>query len=257
MRLSRFVINAFLLLPASSYALYVGCPALPEMPETGFFIPKDSAVALKIGYEGDYLLGRTLDISSPGSNPGMNGMLNGAVLTLDFINRIEVYTLLGASETKVSFNTQGPTVKLKTAQNFGGEVGIRANTPIWGELKFGVDAKYLYVWPTLSQVKVGGESLSSSGRVFQKEWQIAGAVSQTFAFVTPYVGVKFSKFSMEFIDVTSLNPWIASNRIDINNKGPFGIFLGLGFATQKGFYADIEGRFIDECALTGALGMSF
>jgi len=92
---------AFVLPPSFSMALYNGAPALPEMPEQGFFLSKDSFVSLKIGYEGDFLLGRNLDASSV-SDPGMTSMVNGATLAIGFINRLEVYTVLGASTTQVS-----------------------------------------------------------------------------------------------------------------------------------------------------------
>ena len=183
-------------------------------------------------------------------------MLNGAVLTLGFVNRVEVYSLLGAVESKVSFTSLGSQVQLKTSQDFGGEVGIRANTPIWGDMKFGVDAKYFYAWPTLSQIKVEGVAVPSVGKVFQKEWQIGGAVSQNFAYFTPYVGVKFSKFSMECVDLSSLQS-LGFSEVNIHNEGPFGFFVGMGVAGEKGVYFDFEARFMDEYALTAALGVSF
>lgn len=244
-----------LLFPSLSYSLYNGSTALPEMPESGFFLSKNSFIAVKLGYEGDFLLGRNLDASV--SDPGMTGMLNGATLALGFINRIEVYTLLGASETSVSCKAKGSDIHLKTGQNFGGEVGIRASTPIWGDMKFGADAKYFYAWPNLSEIKVNGGRVSDQGKVFQKEWQVGFSVSQTFAFFTPYIGGKFSRFDLEYVDLSSLHFLIPSETISMHNENPVGVFLGMGIAAPRGIYLDFEVRFIDEYAVTAALGASF
>lgn len=257
MSVSRFTLGALLLFPSLSFALYNGSPALPEMPESGFFQSKNSFIAVKLGYEGDYLLGRNLDISSSLSDPGIRSMINGGVLTLGFINRVELYSLLGATKSKVSFKADHQKIQLKTGQNFGGEIGIRANTPIWGDMKFGLDGKYFYAWPHLSEIKVGGAHVATKGKVFEKEWQIGGSISQTFAWFTPYVGVKFSKFNIDYVNLSSLKEWIPSKKVNIQNKGPFGCFIGMGIAGSRGVYFDFEARFIDEYALTGAFGISF
>ena len=256
MSLRHFTLAALLLTPAFSFALYNGSPSLPEMPENGFFMSNNSFIAVKIGYEGDYLLGRNLDASSV-SDPGIRSMLNGGTLTLGFINRVELYSLLGATKSKVSVTADSEKIQLKTGQDFGGEIGIRANTPIWGDMKFGIDAKYFYAWPTLSTIKVGANHVAASGKVFQKEWQVGASFSQTFAYFTPYIGVKFSRFYINYTDLDSLRLWIPSKEVNIQNEGPFGCFIGMGISAKTGVYFDFEARFIDEYGLTGALGLSF
>jgi hypothetical protein len=256
MNTRQLTLAAFLLIPAVSFALYNGSPSLPEMPENGFFMSKNSFIAVKVGYEGDYLLGRSLD-ASHASDPGIRSMLNGGTLTLGFINRVELYSLLGATKSKVSVTADSEKIQLKTGQDFGGEIGIRANTPIWGDMKFGFDAKYFYAWPSLSSIKIGGNHVVARGKVFQKEWQVGASISQTFAYSTPYVGVKFSRFYINYADLNSLRRWIPSKEINIQNEGPFGCFIGMGIAGKTGVYFDFEARFIDEYGLTGALGISF
>ena len=58
------VFSVALLPSIAGFSLYNGAPALPEMPGDGFFLPSDYFLSLKTGYEGDYLLGRNLEISS-------------------------------------------------------------------------------------------------------------------------------------------------------------------------------------------------
>jgi hypothetical protein len=236
----RFLLLVFC--SSSAFALYNGSPALPEMPEQGFFSDRDGAVSFKAGYEGDFTFGRHLQVSSI-ADPQIYSQFNAASLTLGFINRIEVYALLGGSLTQFSCTSSEESIELNTKENFAGEVGIRANTPIWGDLKFGVDAKYFYAWPTLSD---------APGSVFQKEWQVGASFSQTFAYFIPYVGVKFGKFYMEYVDLD-----VRVQNIFLQNACPVGLFIGMGIAATKGIYLDLEARFVDEYAFTGALGMSF
>lgn len=246
-----------ILFPTCVFSLYNGNTALPDMPEEAFFLSKNSFISLKSGYEGDFLLGRNIGVSADSSDPWIHSMLNGGTLSLGFINRLELYTLLGASKSKVVVQSAGQEVELKTAQNFGGEVGIRANTPVWRDMKFGVDAKYFYAWPEIDYLQVAGQRIKNTGRVFQKEWQVGLSVSQTFAWFSPYVGVKFCRFRMKFIDLTSLADWIPSEQVSIYNKSPFGFFVGLGISAVKGFYFNFESRFVDEYAISGAFGCSF
>ena len=227
---------------STAFALYNGSPNLPEMPEQGFVTSPDQAIAFKVGYEGDFTFGRHLQAPSV-SDPNIYSQFNGSSLTVGFMNRIEVYTLLGSSLTQFSFTSSGENIQLNTKENFAGEVGIRANTPIWGDFKFGVDAKYFYAWPTLSE---------GLGSVFQKEWQVGAAFSQTFAYFTPYIGVKFGKFHMEYVDLSSF-----SKNVSLQNACPVGLFIGMGIAAKKGISFDFEARFVDEYAFTGALGLSF
>jgi hypothetical protein len=243
-------------IPFSLFSLYNGNTALPEMPENGFFLSDNSCISVKLGYEGDFLFGRNIGISSSGNDPSIRSMLNGGTFSLGFINRIELYSLLGVTTTKVAFH-EGGKIELKTPENFGGEVGIRANTPVWGDLKFGADAKYFYAWPTLESAEVQGKVEPASSRILQKEWQVGISFSQTFAFFTPYAGVKFGKFRMKFIDLKGLSDWISSNTISFYNKSCFGFFIGLGLSLQYGVYANLEFRCVDENALTAALGFSF
>ena len=89
------------------------------------------------------------------------------------------------------------------------------------------------------------QSLKKSGR-------FGAAFSQTFAYFTPYAGIKFGKFNMEYVNLSSF-----SKNISLQNACPVGLFLGMGIAGQKGIYVDLEARFVDEYACTGALGLSF
>ena len=226
-------ISALVLKSSLVFSLYNGCPSLPEMPEQGFF-SKDYFLSFKVGYEGDFLFGRKLKAQSiSASNLSIDSTLHAASFTLGFVNRVEVYSLLGASRTTLFLDPSDQSNQsLHTGNTFAAEGGIRAILAFWREMKLGLDAKYFYAWP------------------LQKEWQIGASLSQRFAFFLPYFGAKYAQFMQDFHS-SSLGSF------SVENSNPFGLFIGLGIGSQIGPLFDIEVRFLDDYALTASLGLSF
>ncbi len=248
-----FCMSAF---PSLAFALYNGSPALPEMPRDNLFLSEDSIFSLKLDYEGDFVLGRRITANSSLKDPSMNSQFNGAGVSLGFLDRVELYTCLGGFKTSFSAEQEtssDKTLHIKTAESFGGLIGARAIGAFWGDTRLGFDAKYFYGWPRLHSLELGQQKLSSDYQSSSEtEWQIGAALSQTFAFFTPYVGVKYARFFLHFVDVEALK-----KDISIQNVSPFGVFVGLGISGKKGPFLDLEARFLDEYALSASLGMRF
>ncbi|MES2200281.1 MAG: hypothetical protein V4489_08965 [Chlamydiota bacterium] len=241
------------LISSSAFALYNGSPTLPEMPEDALFIPKDSAFSMKTNYEGDLVLGRNITASSL-SDPNIRSLFNGAEVSFGFIDRVEVYTLLGGFNSTVSGFQGSSYCKLKVKESFGGAIGVRAIGIFWGETKLGFDAKYFYGWPNLESLQKGSHKVKASADSYQSEWQVGAALSQRFAFFTPYIGVNYSRFTLNF---SKLSNQLFSKKIKIENTSPFGFLIGLGISGGKGVFFDFEARFFNEHALSAALGLRF
>ena len=240
-------------LPSSVFALYNGCPSLPEMPSENLFLKADSPISLKIDYEGDYLLGRNLKDVNSFSQPRIRSMFNGAEISLGVIDRVEFYTLLGASKTTVSGYKRGDYLELKTNESFGGEIGARVIATFWGETQLGFDAKYFYGWPRVDSLDVNSHKVESSyNQSMEQQWQVGAALSQRFAIFTPYAGIKYARFTMNFIGLAD-----HVNEISIQNKSPFGLFVGMGIAGKKGPFFNFEARFVDEYAFSASSGLRF
>lgn len=249
-RNSLFLLSSF---PCLAFALYNGSPALPEMPRENFFLQEDSIFSLKLDYQGDFVLGRRVTANSSFQNSSISSRLNGAELSLGFSDRVELYSLLGVSKTSFSSNYLDQTLHLSTKESFGGLIGVRAIGAFWGDIKLGFDAKYFYGWPRIDSLRLGEDHLSGScSQSVERQWQLGAGFSQTFAYFTPYVGVKYSKFFLDFIGVQSLDKEIA-----IQNVSPFGVFIGLGISGKKGPFLDLEASFLDEYAFSAALGFRF
>ncbi len=223
------------------------------MPENTLFFPEKAPVSLKVNYEGDLVLGRKIQANDL-SDLNTRSLFNGAEIAVGFIDRVDLYALLGGFNGSVSGYQDSSYVKFKIKESFGGEVGIRAIAVFWGDAKLGFDAKYFYGWPNLDSLQYGSDTQKASAKSFQREWQVGAAFSQTFAFFTPYVGVTFSRFTLSF---SGLPGSFSPGNIVIENISPFGALIGIGICGSKGPFFDFEARFFNEYAISGILGLRF
>jgi outer membrane protein W len=143
---------------------------------------------------------------------------------------------------------------MKIGASFGGQVGARVIGVFWGETKLGFDAKYFYGYPHLKTIEVGGHCTSATASSWQREWQVGVALSQTFAYFTPYIGANYSRFAAYF---NNINSSLFSGDVSVVNTSPWGFVIGLGICADKGPFLDLEARFFDEYAFSAAAGMRF
>ncbi len=226
----------FVLLSIPVFALYNGSPTLPEMPENNLFFNENSPFSAKTSYEVDFLLGRKVETVSY-SDGSLHSFFQGAEIAWGFIDRVEVYMLLGVEKISFSANRGGKNREIQTSASFGGDIGVRSIIAFWGETKLGVDAKYFYAWPQVADSSYEGNK--------DQQWQVGLALSQEFFFFTPYIGGKVSNMQLNL------------EGIQIKNSNPFGVFVGLGIAGNKGVFLDLEARFLDDYALSGVAGFRF
>lgn len=255
MNVKWFLAGAFFLLsPLGGYALFNGSSNLPELPEENLFISQDAWYSLKLSYRGDFVFSRSSDSSTGLSDIHMKSMFNGSEISFGFIDRVELYTVLGAFTSSVSASHQGEHVSLKLSESFGGSVGSRVMAICWGETKLGFNAEYFYGWPLLKSLQVGRESSDSDSQSNQRQWQVGVNLSQKFGFLTPYVGGSYSRF---ILDVSGLPNNLGLNTIQVENSSPYGVCIGLAIAGRKGAFLDIEASFLSEYSVSGMVGLRF
>ena len=255
MRIRQIILLCCLFMgfPFFAFSLYNGSPSLPEMPSENLFLKADSPFSLKVDYEGSYLLSRSLSEQDSLSDPRIHSMFNGAEISFGFIDRVEVYTLLGASKSTISGYKKSDYLQIKTKESFGGEIGARVIAIFWGEMRLGFDAKYFYGWPRLASLDVNGQDRGNSySQSMEQQWQVGSSLSQKFAIFIPYIGIKYARFILDFKDLPGF-----TNGISIQNKSPFGLFVGMGIAGKKGPFFNFEAQFLDEYAFSGSCGLRF
>ena len=81
-------------------------------------------------------------------------------------------------------------------------------------------------------------------------WQVDADMSYRIDIFTPYIGVKYSNVRS---GVGILSTAISNSGLGVNffeNRSPVGVFIGCSLSSGKHFMLNIEGRLIDEEAVT-------
>jgi len=248
---------ATLLISGSIFAAPVENTSAPELIKEGFFIPCDSVVDVRAGYEGDFIADARMqqyDYSS-GRVDSYQQQTNAGTVTLNFLNRLDIYGLLGSSRTCVDWRfTIGDDVRraqLETLYSFLWGVGARGIFYKLGCLSFGAGgrfehAKYDNLWLTIDGIVQNVSGTELHWRV----WQIDLDMSYKIDIFTPYIGIKYSNVRS---GVGLFATPISNSGAGVNcfeNRTPVGVFIGCSLSSGKCFMLNIEGRLIDEEAVT-------
>ena len=243
------IVFIFILLVSPIYALYNGNPSDPELPEEGHLISKESWLAFKIGYEGDFVFNRKLEYTHSShahkknvSNFEINSQLG--TLAFTFNDRVDVYGVLGASQfTSSSHPKDHKHLKYKTHEHlsFGG--GLKAIAFYWGNTELGIDAKYFDCRAPLESAEVNGSSVSHHSTLHYQEWQVGVAVSHRIRFFVPYLGLAYANVLTRGKSVDHLV------HLNMQSSSNVGAFVGCGLSPFKTFAMNVEVRMFDENAL--------
>ena len=229
------------------------------MPEYGFFIPKTFSLGIKGGYEVDWTYGASFDTKSQdlleGEGYGYNALSQFGVLTLNFVDRIELFGLLGAHSFQwEQERKEGGHISYHVDPSLAWGVGGRALLAYWEDFHLSINASYVSSSP--SSVRALADTVRDwSSDIHFNAWQVGGGFSYQFAWFVPYVGVDYINETIETGHFSS--PLLPQNGFTFNLKNPFGIYLGLGICVQKGWNLNIEARFINEEALSGSFDLKF
>ena len=81
-------------------------------------------------------------------------------------------------------------------------------------------------------------------------WQIDMDMSYKIDIFTPYIGIKYSnvRSGVGFFPISISNSGLGINYFE--NRTPVGVFIGCSLSSGKYFMLNIEGRLIDEEAVT-------
>ncbi len=244
-----------LILCANIFAAPVGNPSSPRLINEGFFIPKTSPVSVRAGYEGDFVGDARLEQynESSGRVDDYTQDSNCGVLTLNVLDRIDVYSLFGSSRTNADWRfTTDVTHRAEVETLYDFIWGVGARGILWGNeaMCLGLGGRYEQshydsLWMTID----GDVQLADGAYLHWREWQIDLDFSYKIDIFTPYIGLKYSNARTKI----SGDVPISNNGSEINqfeNRNPVGIFIGCSLSSGKYFMLNVEGRLIDESAVT-------
>jgi hypothetical protein len=248
---TRFL-GIFLLFQPFLAALYMGNPAEPEIIDCGFFIPQDSCMGLKIGYQGDWVFDRMLKayVGAHGRIDRFEIQMNQGMIALNYLDRFELYGTVGAMNSSfwVRPHTDGMRREFETDNHWTAGGGVRLLLAEWGNTGIGLDGKIQYGQPSIKWITVNGVSHASGAHLAYHEWQGSFAAYHTIDLFTPYLGVKYSNVHA---NVSGLSKIAYSHKhFKMTNRCRFGMALGCTVSQGKKMDINVEMQLVDEQALT-------
>lgn len=254
-----------LFLPICVNALYNGNPSFPMMPEEGMFISKDKWFGVKTGYEFDCVYDRKLHMQGRGREHSRrevqkyDSLSNFGTITLNFNERVELFSTLGAMSVKLSQSPHSDTkVTYRTDTHFTWGVGGRAILAYWGDLQFGVNAAYMQSDLPLSSLEVNGKSFPKRHvEMDYREWQIGVGVSYRLRWFIPYIGVDYSDYRSRVEHLNVLKFLFPKKHVTFKEKYATGLFMGFGLSPDRVFNMNVEARVINQNAVSISADFKF
>lgn len=237
----------------------VGNTSAPELIQEGFFISCDSWMNFRLGYEGDFVADGRMKQYDQGHGrvDTYEQDTNSGTVTINILDRLDVYGVFGSSRTQADWRFTDPAtgtvtrIDLETKYCFLWGAGARAILYEWCNTSLGLGGRYSSCNYRPEWLTADGLVQSVDGSHFQwREWQINLDVSYKIDLFTPYIGVKYSnaRTHMKDFSVPLSSSLTGSNSFE--NRVPVGLYVGCALSTGKYFMLNIEGRLLDEEAVT-------
>ncbi|MDD5005060.1 MAG: hypothetical protein PHS93_00970 [Candidatus Omnitrophica bacterium] len=224
------------------YAAPVDVPTKIQGLEGNILKNKESGIGLSIVEEADFLSERKLDITDSEDIAEVKGQFYTTKIILTVIDKFDFYGIFGKAENLEYEDNIKPKDKLTWG------VGLSAPIYEWKNhgIKLFADGKYRTVnnidYTSNYELPIphhhGINHTLPKFLVDWQEWQVALGLAKHFGHFMPYLGVKYSDFR-ESSEVSSSY-----------SDSIVGIFVGCAVTPMKAFSIDLQGRFIDERALT-------
>lgn len=216
----------------------------------------------KVTGEADFISERELDVSNESVEFEAN--FYEAKISYSVNNEINVYALLGSiSDATVNEKTAGGNLyKYYFDTDFAWGLGASVLIHQFDNgLRIGADSKYRVAEVGLTDIDIDGTKYgiadisNISGNY--EEWQFALGVAKEFEGkikFTPYAGLKYSDVKVQAKGTILGTAYETDN---VNSKDTFGLYAGTEVAFTDNLSMEVEGRFIDETAVSAGISLRF
>lgn len=242
---------------ASLEAAPVGNPAAPKIIAEGFAFSPSVSADLRLGYEGDFVSDGKMEqeVESSGRVDNFEQCTNSGTVTLNILNRLDLFGVFGSckfqGDWRFSDGSALYRIETETHYDFLWAAGARAILFEWGSTSLGMGARYSAsnntpIWLTTN----GASSSVSRSQLEWRQWQVNLGISYNIDLFTPYIGGKYSSEKAHLFDFPTPIAPDDSGSNHFENREPVGLYLGCSLSNGKYFMLNIEGRLIDEEAVT-------
>lgn len=217
---------------------------------------------MKAGYQRDWVFDRNMKAVSKisGRLDDFEYIADQGVLTVNLIDRIEVYGSVGAARFYASNRPSGAGVRneYQSYDQFAWGLGLRGTIYEWKGLSFGMNACYQKAQPDIKWITTNGALVNppSGSKIRFYEWQIGAGASYQVDMFIPYIGAKWSNAGANFKHLPQ-NFLPTGRHFKTKNRRKFGMVIGTTLSTSNRFAATVEARLIDEQSITLAADIKF
>ena len=218
---------------------------------------------LRVGYYGDFVFQRDLETDNHRKVDFSRIATNAAYFSLNFFERAELFTTLGA--TRFKFNTSlgpfnstntSPRFELATSPAFSWSLGAHATLFRCKCLTLGMMGQYFQCHPKprvlFIRADVGFYPDATTHRKYE-EWQVGLGLAYRYnRYFVPYVAAKYNRACWHFHNETFV---LADGNLatipSLRSAKDWGYAIGLTFHPLmcKKMAVTAEGRFADEAAV--------
>lgn len=191
----------------------------------------------------------------------------GSQFGVALLKKVYIYGMSGITQYKENFTDEGIGVKMESKMDYGWGVGgtvILYEKELKGFnnsiLRIGADGKYRHSDFDINEVTIDGTTyglpnpLISTINLEVKDWQVAGEASLQYKRFIPYFGVKYTGFKAD-MSVTAFGTLYDDDTVKPTRQ--VGIFVGTDFLAFDSVAINLEGRFIDEEAISASCAVKF
>jgi opacity protein-like surface antigen len=193
-----------------------------------------------------------------------------AKVSYGVLDNLDIYLRLGTSDynSKCSYAETGTvggvptgddvgTIEINGENAFAWAIGAKGAYNLTKSWILGCDIQYLRhendlkVNDSWTQYNVDGSvwgtgSDDYTGKVTFQEWHVAPYVALKLGNFVPYIGGKYSDLRTDY----KLDWPPDNNKPEFKADHNFGVFLGTDYKIGKNFSINLEGRFVDETAMS-------
>lgn len=235
----------------------VGNPDAPKIIQQGLLGHSDSWIDVRLGYEGDFVSNGLLHqfIESSGRVDTYEAWTNSGVLTLNVLDRIDMYAVLGASRIKAAWRFENENIisriEVKTEYDFLWALGGRTIFYEWNRASLGLGGRYTASSYHPMHTTSSGVVVDAQASHFHwDEWQVNLDLAYHVSLFTPYIGAKYSHARAELRDFPVPISSSGTGNNSFENETPVGVYLGCALSSGRYFMFNIEARLVDEEAVS-------
>ncbi len=257
-KLILFIICTLFVFSAAAHAAPVGNIATPSLLKKGIMYQDgDMGFTIVAAAEIDLTGDQKFENQTNSTEYYFFGIKTGVLIA----ERFMPYAILGGAQAnKQQFKIGANKVRWDTNYDYVWGIGCTAilyekeiNEMEGGIMRIGIDGRYRQSYLDVNKIKLNdNDALKASdpsvkqAKYELKQWQVALGIAYQLDQAVPYIGVKFANSAGKAAARIGSENFV--NKFD--NKGDVGIFLGSDFIINDSFTINIEGRFLDETALS-------